>query len=114
MKQFNKRENSFNYDSNFIGMGRIPDSALNTFSPPESTRNLEFGTKIQQTQDSEEIPDETFEEEEVPIRHKKSPFKSPESNRSPRQEVDISKQSIQSKKEMEMAEIAALIRKATS
>jgi hypothetical protein len=49
MNQFNKRENSFNYDSNFIGMGRIPDSALNTFSPPESTRNLEFGTKIQQT-----------------------------------------------------------------
>lgn len=113
MNQYHKRENSFNYDSNFMGMGRIPDSALNTFSPPESARKVEFGTKIHQTQDSEEIPDETFEEE-VSIMNKKSPFKSPETDRSPRQEVDVSKQSIQSKKEMEMAEIAALIRKATS
>jgi hypothetical protein len=48
MNQYNKRENSFNYDSNFMGMGRIPDSALNTFSPPESNRKVEFGTKIHQ------------------------------------------------------------------
>lgn len=87
------------------GMGLIPDSAFNTLSPTDSRR-----PPMAHPDDSEEIVDETVEEEDAS--HERSPQVS--QNRANDTAANETKQSIQSSKKMYMDEITELIKKATS